>query len=288
MQLDLFADSRDVMLRNDLVEALKSRDLSACECAFAALAAEFPDNSALPLATRLIGRLDMHPRPFIDHVSAQQAIEIVEQEMRPAARALFGDVPAEQWLRPAWRALAISSKRLPFQPYKPETHAAALFLRARDWVQVEHRVATIESWRRMPRPLAWATEACFHLHGLDATWPLLAELAWRDSARFADLAPRLPAQGLLRLLLQYEREFATTPTDHAWFPAWALITHPELRTVLHTAETPERSAPEQGCRTLIQLLTLERQGRHGDIVEQRKHLRAQHAELFDYYMATRC
>lgn len=287
MQLDLFADSRDVMLRNDLVEAQKSRDPGACERALAALSAEFPDDSALPPASRLIRQLDLNPLPFADHGGALQAIAVLEHETRPAAIALFGAAQAEQWLLPAWRALAIAAARLPYRADTPEAHPAALYLRARDWAEAEHRLAEIESWRRIPRPLAWAAEACFHLHGLDAAWPLLAELAWRDSARFVGLARHLAAPGLIRLLQQYEREFAAGPADYAWFPAWALITHTELRTVLQTADTPERSVPELSCRTLIELLTLERQGRHGEIIEQRKHLRAQHPDLFDYYMHNR-
>ncbi|THF60813.1 hypothetical protein [Pseudothauera rhizosphaerae] len=287
MQLDLFAHSRDVMLRNDLLAALRSRDAPASEHALAALAAEFPHDPALAPARLLAGRLSPDIPPFPTHADALQTIARLERETRPAAASLFGEQQAERWLHPAWHALAHAAAHLPYHPDAPEAHAAPLFLRARHWCEAEHHASAIESWRRIPHPLAWTAEARFHLHGLDTAWPLLAELAWLDAVRFGDLARRLPSKALTGLLLQYEREFADTPADHAWFPAWALLDHPELRTVLQTATTPQRTPQEEACRTLIRLLALERQGRHADIVEERKRLRALNGELFGLYMQTR-
>lgn len=139
--------------------------------------------------------------------------------------------------------------------------------------------------------------------------PDAAQSAWdeRRSTTFAHpeletaraaLDPLPPATALARmdLLAALERwsdegrgRGLATRRDFAWFARadTKKLTDTELRTMLRTAETPERSVPEQSCRTLIELPTLERQGRHGEIIEQRKHLRAQHAELFDYYMQNR-
>ena len=54
----------------------------------------------------------------------------------------------------------------------------ALWLRAGDFAAAADAVARIESWRRIPAPLAWMAEARYRLDGLDAHWGLLAELAW--------------------------------------------------------------------------------------------------------------
>jgi hypothetical protein len=40
-------------------------------------------------------------------------------------------------------------------------------------------------------------------------------------------------------------------------------------------------------RIMLELLTLERQGRHHDLVERRKDLRGLHAGLFEAYIRTR-
>lgn len=287
MQLDLFSHSRDVMLRNDLLATLKSRDAVAGRHMIAALAAEFPTDAVLDPAQRLLDRLASEIPPFATHAEALQAIAQLEHSTRTDAVAIFGAAQADDWLRPAWLALARAAEGLPYSAKAPDAHPAGLYLRAADLAAAAHHVAGIAAWRRIPRPLAWAAEVSFHLHGLDQTWPLLAELAWLDSALFAGLAGRLPAPALARLVRQYEREFAASPADHAWFPAWALIAHPELLTVLRSAATPQQSAPERACRVIGELLTLERQGRHHEVVDHRQRLRALDPELFAFYMQTR-
>ncbi|GHU12846.1 hypothetical protein AGMMS50225_21640 [Betaproteobacteria bacterium] len=116
---------------------------------------------------------------------------------------------------------------------------------------------------------------------------LLAELAWLDSNRFAELVRRLPATAIASLIQQYDREFASTSDSYAWFPAWALCVYPDLQKVLQTATTQLSTPPERACQLLIQILSPERQGRHADIVERRKELRTLNDDLFQCYMRTR-
>lgn len=288
MQLDLFSHSRDVMLRNDVVQALRARDLPAGRRAHAVLAAEYPQDYVLAAASVLLDGLGANPGPFADHTAAIQAVRQAESETLGAAVAIFGTEQAEQWMVPIWQVLAAAAKGLSYRADAPEAHSAYMLVRARRWPEAESAVSRIESWRRIPAPLAWMAEARFGLRGLDVAWPLLAELAWRDPGRFAVLAARLAAPALTRLLREFERDFADAgEAGHAWFPAWALIAEPRLEAVLRSAETPERTGAEQACGTIVQLLSLERQGRHREIVELRKNLRALHADLFAYYMRTR-
>lgn len=73
----------------------------------------------------------------------------------------------------------------------------------------------------------------------------------------------------------------------AWFPAWVLTERPQVASFLAQAQASLHSAPEQAMRLLVNLLGLERQGRHHDIVRQRKSLRELNPWLYAAYMRTR-
>lgn len=76
-------------------------------------------------------------------------------------------------------------------------------------------------------------------------------------------------------------------SDLARFPAWVLIDRPDLADHLGAAQRSQHSAPEQAMRVLVELLGLERQGRHHDIIARRKTLRDLHPSLYAAYMRTR-
>ncbi len=78
-----------------------------------------------------------------------------------------------------------------------------------------------------------------------------------------------------------------TVEDLAFFPAWAVAEKPGLAALLRASEPSTGTLPEQGMRIMLELLTLERQGRQHDLVERRKDLRGLHAGLFEAYIRTR-
>ncbi|VTU46219.1 hypothetical protein SRS16P2_00554 (plasmid) [Variovorax sp. SRS16] len=82
-----------------------------------------------------------------------------------------------------------------------------MWLRAGNWEAAAQAVATIESWRRKPAPLAWMAEARLHLLGLRATWPLLAELGWLSPALLEDIVQRSPDPLLPKLMRSFEANF---------------------------------------------------------------------------------
>ncbi|RZL88385.1 MAG: hypothetical protein EOP82_23200 [Variovorax sp.] len=166
-------------------------------------------------------------------------------------------------------------------------------MRAGAWENAAQAVASIESWRRIPAPLAWMAEARLHLFGLRATWPLLAELGWLSPALLEDVAQRSPDPLLPQLIRSFEANFDATSTgadeigDLSWFAAWVLTERPDLREHLAVAQASQHSAPEQAMRLLVELLGLERQGRHSDIVGRRKVLRDLQPSLYAAYMKSR-
>jgi hypothetical protein len=238
MQLDIFEHSRDVMLRNDALQALERRDPIAARGAWQALAAEYPQDPNLPPLDLLATTLE-HPDSgtFTAHATAGEALGRLRHAIEPAARHLFGDQAGAAWLVPLWRQLAQRMARLEFETGFSEVHAAPLWLRASDYAAAAEAAASIPSWRRIPAPLAWMTEARLRIDGLDASWGLLAELAWLTPGRFDELTKRLadPVLRQMRRLFDAAFEGDGGLADLAWFPAWALIEKPALAALLGRA-----------------------------------------------------
>jgi len=213
----------------------------------------------------------------------------LNDEIEPAALRIFGESAGAAWLAPLWGEKAQRAARLPFRSERSDDHAAALWLRAGDWSAANDAVARIESWRRIPAPLAWMAEARYRVHDLDGAWDLLAELAWLSPVRFDHLTKKLADPLLERLRKGFEASFEGDGDvrDLAWFPAWVLTERPGLSRMLGNAERSLQTGPEQAMRLLLELLGLERQGRHHEMIERRKVLRDAYPSLYAAYMTTR-
>lgn len=290
MQLDIFENSRDVMLRNDVAHALEQRDAATARAAWETLAKEYPQDERLPalrvLTEAVAGRSQT---VFRDHEALRHARLTLQDEVQPAALRTFGDKDAAAWLRLSWKELAQRAAPLAFRAEHSEDHAAPLWLRAGDCKAAADAVAAIESWRRIPTPLAWMVQARLQLFGLQATWGMLAELAWLSPRRLDELMQCCNDPSLPQLSAKFELRFegAGDASDLAWFPAWVLTERPGLAAPLALAQPSQHRAPEKAMRVLIELLGLERQGRHHDVVQRRKVLRDIHASLYAAYMSTR-
>ena len=289
MQLDLFEHSRQVTLRNAVIDALKNRDPDAGERAVAALAAEYGADPLLPDMDELCHRLREKPLPNGFTLTATATLlREIEERCEPAARRVLG-AAADAWLAPLWRALARVAADFPFDPQAETLHAAPLFMRARDWEAAVASVEVIPSWRRRPAPLGWMIEAHFRVDGLDAVWPMIAELAWMAPQRTRRLLPQLSDPLLARQTRRFENEFdgSDAQDGFAWFPAWLLIEDGRLAARLTLAEAGSATAPEKCARLVMTLLALERAGRHVELIENRRRLRDVNNALFAMYMQSR-
>lgn len=288
MQLDIFEHSRDVILRNAAIDALRQRDADACARAVIALRAEYGADPLLSALGVLCGR--MHT-PVPNPIAREAAIELLRETegvVAPAANAVFGR-EAQAWLAPLWAELAAVISNFPFDSGREALHLAPLLLRAGHWTGAAAHIENIESWRRQPAPLAWMIEARCRFGGFDTIWPLLAELAWMDARRAHALTSHLALPELDRLLRGFDAEFEgeDTPDDFGWFPAWALIADRGLAAGLRLAQNGANTGPERCARIVLGLLVLERQGRHAELVESRRKLREEHPALFARYMQDR-
>ena len=290
MQLDIFEHSRDVMLRSDVVDALLRRDGAAARSAWRTLGEEFRADECPPVLGVLVSALERCPAaPFANHDAARAARLELLQQIEPAAMRMLGQASGAAWLALQWAALAQVAARLPFQPDRSDEHAAPLWLRAGNWDAAIGAVSRIESWRRIPAPLGWMAEAHHRAHGLDAAWPLLVELAWLSPERFDALVRGLDDLALAALRKGFDAGYEGdgTRSDMAWFPAWVLTVRPALAPRLNEANPSHGGAPQQAIRLVVELLRLERDGRHRELIERRKALRAIGAALYAAYMKTR-
>ncbi len=289
MQLDIFEHSRDLMLRNDVIHALERHDAEAAHEAYDRLAQECPQDESLTAMHELLdGLASMGGGPFSDHLALRQAREAVEALQPPAERVL-GSHSVAAWCSPLWKDLAHRACALPFRADSAEDHSAPLWLIAGDWGGAAGAAGGIESWRRIPAPLAWMTQARLGMLGLRATWPLIAELAWLSPDRLDALLRQCQDPLLTALARRFNEQFdgEGDQGDVAWFPAWILTDRPELAEHLSAAQPSRHTAPERAMRTMVELLGLEKQGRQRDIVERRKTLRDLSPALYAAYMATR-
>jgi len=290
VQLDIFEHGRDLMLRNDVLHALEQRDAAAARLAWHQLETEWPRDDALATLDRLVATLE---RPesgaFGEPAEVREALSAMRDEIEPAALRLWAAPAAAAWLAPLWAGLAQRAAPLPLQADAADLHSAALWLRAADFAAAAQAVAQIESWRRIPAPLAWMAEARYRLDGLDASWALLAELAWLAPERFDALGRRLTDPVLDRLRRHFDAEFEGDghDADSAWFPAWLLCDKPALAKWLGQAQPGLQRPPERAMRLLLDLLHLERQGRQHELLAQRRRLRDLQPSMYAAYMKSR-
>jgi hypothetical protein len=204
--LDILADSRDVMLRNDAIEALLRRDTHAATVALHALADFEPQHEALVSLGVLIAALaPATGRVFASHAKANAMRQAMVSSVAPAAQTVLR-AEARGWLAPLWRRLA---------------------------------------------ELAWLAPACFTQCARALADPLLDRLV-----RCCETEFEVDVGHITELL--------------ARFPAWLLNDQPALLPRLRQAEPGQGSEAERAFSLMDELLGLERQGRHAELIEGRK------------------
>lgn len=289
MQLDLFADSRDTQLRNDVVNALRHYQADVARTALHKLAAEFSADTQLPTLEVLLAALESAAtNPCADHAEAGVRRAWLEQSLQPAACRLFGNSEGFAWSQRFWHALANACTALPFTAAAERTAAPALWIEAKQWEEAKLAIQRIPSWQRQPVPLSWMLSIDLATQELDACWAMLAELAWLAPERLSAILQDSAPPALAALNRQFRRAFDgdDEAVDVAWFPAWLLIEHPALAVHLRSARVSDHT-PAQVTRLLMELLLLEKQGRHQELVGKRKRLRDLQPWIFGEYMKSR-
>ncbi|MCL4722834.1 MAG: hypothetical protein KJZ90_00965 [Rhodocyclaceae bacterium] len=287
MQLDIFADSRDVMLRNGIAEAFWAADFDLAGERTKALAVEFPGDWLLPPASVLQEVGGLIPQRVKTHAAAAALVERCDKEIARAAGMVLGP-KGEEWMRHrVWARLADATVDLPFDSRWPTAFPADIWLRAGEFDLASASVERIPSWRSMPVPLRWKIMATVRAGGLDQAWPLIFELAWMAPEMLARTIAELGDPLLVGLVDVTERIFEGADGAMCWLPACALITEPALAGIAVGARTAKETDATRAYACVCALLSIERQGKQREMAEQRKRLRGLNEGVFREYMRSR-
>jgi hypothetical protein len=261
-QLDLFVDGAGTALLNDVVAALTARDGRAAHRALDRLRAHDPGH---PDLTGL-GHLSRALRPELPAPASATALDALvrdtEAVLWPLVARLLGPVAAGAALEPVWRRL-------------------------RDGASAAAREGAVDSGAR----LYWLGVARYHLGERPEAWRSWLRLAWIDPVTLWTHAPRWPDDTLRRAWLEFERQPGFDTPDEAaaaarWFPAWVVVRHRALATLLRPDEVPGTDPAAAAARCVLALLPLEARGLSDDVVRGRRTLQAVAPAFFRYYLRT--
>jgi len=126
-QLDLFLDSRAVMLANDAVGALAARDAARAGEALERLAREAPDHPGLPAFQALARALAERRRPGADPQAILAAVRWLDDELAPAASQVLGDA-AQAFVAEFFRGMAQDARGVAYEPAHAQARRAVQYL----------------------------------------------------------------------------------------------------------------------------------------------------------------
>ncbi|MFM9889000.1 MAG: hypothetical protein ACKVQT_38745 [Burkholderiales bacterium] len=288
-QLDLFRDTRAVMLANDVADALLATDAARARRVFADLLREAPRHPAAIAMQVLIDFVERWQLPAPRASDIARMAGWIAAEIRPAARQALGSNDVA-FIRPFYRALADCAIGLDYDPGHPAGHRADLCLQCDAFTAAEAASLSIPRWQVNPDALAWLTTARYRLYGLDAARPSLFALAWCGPKRCESVITTLADPALDRdwraFLGASEWESVGDDTLPAWFPAWTVIEHPAIKVDPIDTDLPSAVAV-RATTMLVRIRELEKQGSSRALLTAREALRDLNGELFAIYMARR-
>ena len=230
-QLDLFLDSRALVLETRVCEALAGRRPREALAAVRDLLCADPDNRHLQDYLHLVQVLETDPDAPPAPVARLAELKAIE----PVARGLLGH-RARDLLAPLWAALAETLVGRSFDPADPELHAAPLWARAGRWGPARAAVEAETNWRRYPALVQIHAEAC--RQGQD---PSAARRDWMGLCWDHPLAAGQALDGLAdRPLGELWARFSDLdpPLATGEFPAWLLCAHPSFRLAVPADAAP--------------------------------------------------
>ena len=278
-QLDLFMDTEESAMVNDVVAALASHDADAAESRLSRLADLNPHHWAIADANTLIGALRIGPPSPEEAVNR---LEEIERRWQPAASAVL-HAGARDFLTPIWRALGAALEGKSFDERHPHQHAAWAYYNGLDWANVRRNICGTAGYESQPRLMGWLAEAQWRLRDPKGAYTSWFALCWREPDHFADLIEggRFPDAVLKKAWLAAQEADLEPPMTAPWFPAWTVLQAPHVARAV-----PASAGDSHPARAFDALVALAAGGNDRQEMNHRKALQYLHPGLFNLYLDT--
>lgn len=233
VQLDLFFDSAESGLTDDLTHAVVNGETQRIEYLLSALRRV---NSKK--AQQFEHILRTKDAIVANALSIDEKLRLMERELTLPVLELMGHW-ANDLLIPLWQEFADEFSDRIFDPKKPKYHASYCAFKGLQWRKVLHAIEKERNWRRQPILLFRYAEANFklqnELEGLNSWFHLFLS--------FPETASKKIAQTGYRLLQEDWRQFQTLDPEmeNDLFPAWVLIKKPMLSRYAFDVDEPSAS-----------------------------------------------
>ena len=276
-QLDLFHDSRELLIETGIRDALAQRRLADARDRIAELMHHNPRHRQLRGYLQLLQVADEGEQAEADDGVAIR-LEILD-DIEPLARELLGH-QARDFLSALWAGFAQRLAEVAFDPAAPRLHASHAWLRAERWDAVRSTIEAEPDWRWQPDLVALHAEAAWRRRDPATARQDWAWLCWEhpDHAERRLAAATLPDPRLRELWNAFEDMDDALEVEE--FPAWLLL-HDSSAGV---AVPPDRApADERGAVYSL----LHRLVSGDDNIELRRQLDDMHPTLLRLFLASR-
>lgn len=293
-QLDLFHDSRELLIETDLRDALAQRRLAEAREQIEALTDQNPRHRQLRGYRKLL-QVAEEAEHDGGRNSVASWLEILDG-IEPLTRELLGH-QARDFLSTLWDEFAQRLAGAAFNPAAPRLHASHAWGRAERWDAVRDAVEQEADWRGHPSLLALHAEAVWRRRdpaGARRDW---AWMCWEHPEQAERLlaSAALPDHQLQRLWQRFEdldfntgsgsgsRPAAeqTEVLNTEDFPAWLLLYDPSA-----AAAVPPQAAPDDDRGAAYRLLHRMLGG--DDDITARRALDDLHPQLLRLFLYSRC
>jgi hypothetical protein len=279
-----------VILLNDLIDSLLERNPVRARERLQLLRVEAPGHPALEALESLYTALDEWPVATTNASETARVVEWLDSEVAKAAASALG-TSAPTFMSLLWRELAVAVASQAYDPADPQSHSAALYLRAGDAWAALQAVTSIPGRDLDPFVLQWMALARHRTSGRHACRVPLFSLALTVPQHLPAVLAALADPALQgdweRFWLDCTWLDPREAMASAWFPAWYLIEHPATRIDEAVTAADPDTPPARAFQATKLLLALEPGGHGAALISARAELQRIDARLFGCYMSRR-
>ncbi|HAT49065.1 MAG: hypothetical protein HQL07_17665 [Nitrospirae bacterium] len=286
-QMDLFLDTPETMLINDLILAIADHNAPVADELVKRLAENHPQNGALEELHPLIQAITQ--KEHLAH-TPMEGIQIIQDEIVPCAQQTLAAL-AGRYLKPFYRLFDRALMHQPFDPQHPNAHRSWTLEQLENWKALAECVLLEEGWVRQPVLLQRRAKALFQLKRLEASHQVWVQFFWGFPQQAAQAIESQGDKNLKRLWYDFIDRVEHRENDAQTFPAWMLIHQPRLaeqREEWLEEADGETPLPEKTAFFLLaDLLRTERESPASpDSLALRYQLKERFPELFSLFMGT--